>query len=106
MPLLAALLEALLSKLFLLLGLMFAKRVALAISGVVALTAISGALYATMRSVLIPLAGSLFSTSFGGILGMAFPPIAGNCIYAIATVWSACGLYAWQRTAIQRITSI
>lgn len=87
-------------------GIMFAKKVVLALAGVTALAAIAGALYATMRSVVIPLAGQLFSTSYGSIIGLAFPPIAGSCILALTTVWSAAALYSYQRTAIRQITSV
>jgi len=106
MPIFAALVSLLFTKLMLFLGLMFAKKVALTILGVAALVTIAGALYATMRGVIIPLATSLFSTSYGSILGLAFPPIAGTCILGIFTVWSACGLYSYQRTAIRNITAV
>lgn len=106
MPLLGALVQLLFSKLMLFMGLLFAKKVALTLAGITALVAISSALYATMRSVVIPLATALFSTSYGSIIGLAFPPIAGSCILAITTVWSACALYSYQRTAIRNITAV
>lgn len=106
MPLFAGLVTFLMTKVLLFMSLMFAKRVALAILGVAALATIAGALYATMRGVVIPLASQLFSTSYGSIIGLAFPPVAGTCILGIATVWSACGLYSYQRTAIRQITSV
>lgn len=106
MPILGALVTLLFSKLMLFMGLLFAKKVALTLLGVAALATIAGALYATMRSVVIPLASSLFSTSYGSIIGLAFPPIAGQCILAITTVWSACALYSYQRTAIRNITAV
>lgn len=106
MPVLAALIELIASKLALFLAFMFAKRVALAIAGVAALVAISSALYSVLAGVVIPLAGALFSTSYGSIFGLAFPPVAGPCILSLMTVWSACGLYSYQRTAVAKITGV
>lgn len=106
MPIFAALVSALFTKLMLFMGILFAKKVALTILGVTALATVAGVLYATMRAVIVPLAASLFSTSYGSILGLAFPPIAGQCILGITTVWVACGLYSYQRTAIRNITNV
>jgi formate hydrogenlyase subunit 3/multisubunit Na+/H+ antiporter MnhD subunit len=106
MPLFAAMVQLLFSKLLLFMGLMFAKKVGLVLAGVAALTVITGALYTTLRQVIVPLAAQLFQTSYGSIIGLAFPPAAGTCILAITVVWSACGLYSWQRIAVNRITSV
>jgi len=106
MPIFAAMVSLLFTKIMLFMGILFAKKVALAILGVAALATVSGVLYATMRSVVVPLAAQLFSTSYGSIIGLAFPPIAGSCILSIATVWSACGLYSYQRNAIRTITNV
>lgn len=106
MPIFAAMVQLLFTKLMLFMGLLFAKKVALTLAGVAALVAIGSALYATMRSVVIPLASALFNTSYGSIIGLAFPPIAGQCILAITTIWSACTLYSFQRSAIRNITSV
>jgi hypothetical protein len=59
-----------------------------------------------MRGVVIPLAAALFQTSYGSIFGLAFPPIAGTCILAITTVWSAAALFSYQRIAIRQITDV
>jgi hypothetical protein len=106
MPLLAALINLLFGKLMLLLGLLFAKRVGLVLLGVTAWATIAGALYATLRQVIIPLANNLFQTSYGSIIGLAFPPAAGACMLAIGTIWAACGMYTYQRTAIAKITGV
>jgi len=106
MPLLAALLEVLFAKVLGLMALLFAKKVALALAGMTALVAIGSALYATLAQVVIPLAAQLFSTSYGSIIGLAFPPIAGPIILSIMAIWSACALYAFQRSAIRQITGV
>lgn len=106
MPIFAALVSALFTKIMLFMGLLFAKKVALTIAGVAALATVAGVLYATMRAVVVPLAAQLFSTTYGSIIGLAFPPIAGQCILGISTVWAGCTLYSYQRTAIRNITNV
>lgn len=106
MPIFAAMVTALFTQIMTFMAFMFAKKVALTILGVAALVTIAGVLYATMRGVVVPLAAQLFSTSYGSIIGLAFPPIAGQCILGITTVWAACGLYSYQRTAIRNITDV
>lgn len=103
MPLLGALVRGLFVQLFGLLGFIFAKEVAVKLAFAAALLAITGVLYVAMRTAVVPLASSLFTTSYGSIIGLAFPPIAGACMLAISTVWVACGLYSYQRRAIAGI---
>lgn len=105
MPIFAAMVVTLFTQLFAFLGFMLAKKVALVLAGAAATLAVLGILYAAMRAVVIPLAANLFSTSYGAIFGLAFPPIAGTCILAIPTVWVACALYSYQRTTIRSLTS-
>jgi hypothetical protein len=106
MPVLAAMIELVFSKLMLFLGLLFAKRVALTLAGVTAWAAISTSLYLTMRQFIVPIFNAMFQTAYGSLIGLAFPPIAGNCMFAISSVWAACGLYTYQRVAIRNITSV
>lgn len=35
-----------------------------------------------------PLIGALFSTSYGQVIGMAFPPIAGTIIVGLGSLWA------------------
>lgn len=103
---LAAFVELVLGKIALFMAFMFAKKVGLAVLGVGALVTISTALYSVLAGVVIPLATALFATSYGSIFGLAFPPIAGTCILGIMSVWSACGLYSYQRAAIAKISGV
>lgn len=105
MPLLAAAVVSLFTQLFGFLAFFLAKKVVLILAGVAATLAIAGVLYAAMRAVIVPLAANLFSTSYGAIFGLAFPPVAGTCMLALPTVWIACTLYSFQRNAIRNITS-
>lgn len=105
MPLLAALLSALATQLFNLLAYFFARRVGVVLAAAAALATIMAALYAAMRGVIAPLAAQLFSTSYGSIIGLAFPPVAGTCMVAFGTTWAACALYTWQRANIRALAS-
>ncbi len=103
MPLLGGLLAALFGQMFGVLAYIFAKDVAIKLAAVVAFGVFTLALFAAMRAAIVPLASSLFSTSYGSIIGLAFPPIAGTCILAITATWVACALYSYQRNIMQAI---
>lgn len=106
MPLLAAFIELIAGRIMIFMAFMFAKKVFLVLGGLAALVAISTALYSVLAGVVVPLAGQLFATSYGSILGLAFPPVAGACVLSLMTIWSAAGLYAYQRNAVAKITGI
>jgi len=57
-------------------------------------------LLGVFNTAVAPIAAAAFSTSYGQVLGLAFPPIAGSCLASIAAVWAACGLYGIQRRAL------
>jgi hypothetical protein len=106
MPLLGALISFVMGKLMLFMAFMAAKRLLSVTLAIAALTTITGVLISVMHGVVIPLANAAFSTSYGQFLGLAFPPIAGTCIAGLMAIWSACALYAWQRTAIGKLAGI
>jgi hypothetical protein len=105
MPLFGGLVVALFGQLFGFLAYIFAKEVAVKLAAVVAFGVFTLALFAGMRAAIVPLASSLFSTSYGSIIGLAFPPIAGTCMLAITAVWVGCALYSYQRNVMQAITA-
>jgi hypothetical protein len=105
MPLLAVLWTAISAQMMGLVAFFLAKKVGVIVLVVAALATSAGALYLTMRGLIVPLASSLFSTSYGSIIGLAFPPVAGTCMLAISGTWIACGLYSWQRSAIKAIAA-
>jgi len=100
MPLLGALLTTLFGGIATWFVSILGRKLAVAAAGIGALATITGALMLAMRSVVNPLLASMFSTQYGQFLGLAFPPVAGTCIAAIATTWAACALYKWQRAAV------
>jgi hypothetical protein len=100
MPLLGNLLVALVTGLAGFLGQFLARKVAVIAAGVGALGVITIALLAVFNNVVAPLAQQAFSTEYGQFLGLCFPPVAGNCMAAMGTVWAACTLYGWQAKAL------
>lgn len=100
MPILASLLVSLFTGVGGLLSAMFGAQIAVRLAAVAALISFGVALLAIFNGVVAPIAAAVFSTSYGQLLGLAFPPIAGTCLAAIATTWSACTLYGIQRRAL------
>jgi hypothetical protein len=100
MPLLAAAIQALFTALGAFLLKLFLARLAIRVVAVTAIIAAGAALMALYNSTVTPLVAQAFSSSYGQVLGLAFPPIAGTCLAAVAAVWSACGLYTLNRRAI------
>lgn len=102
MPMLANLIAGLLGGLASMLTAWFGVSAAVKVAAVAAFVGFAVALVAAFNVVVSPLAAQLFATSWGQVLGLAFPPVAGTCLAAIAATWSACGLYGLQK----RVTAI
>lgn len=100
MPILAGLLVSMFSALASMFALNLSKKVAFGLAAVTTLGTLYGGLVVVMNAAVSPILGSLFSTSYGQFIGLAFPPIAGTCLGIIATTWAACTLYAWQKKAL------
>jgi hypothetical protein len=87
MPLFAALVKALFgSAVSLLLALVAAKQ-AIRLSAVLIFAGLyltSVVLYSAFVS---PLLGSLFSTAYGQVIGLAFPPVSGTVIASLSALW-------------------
>jgi hypothetical protein len=103
MPILATFIGALLSSLASFFVRFVAVKTSIALAAVAALSALSLGLVLTFNALVSPLVQQAFSTQYGQLLGLAFPPVAGTCIAAIAAAWAACGLYKWQVTAVKTI---
>lgn len=76
------------------------RKLAVVTAAVAALAAITGGLLLAFNTLVSPLAQQMFSTEYGQFLGLAFPPVAGTCLAAIASAWAACALYGWQLKAL------
>lgn len=93
MPLLAGLIQALIGALAAMITREVSKRATVAVLAGSAISVSMLALVATFNLTVKPLVATMFSTQYGQFIGLAFPPIAGTCLAAIAGTWAACGLY-------------
>jgi hypothetical protein len=96
MPLLGALLVTLASGLAEFFVKFMSGKLAIGAAAVSLLAVITAALLVTFNALVVPLAQNAFSNEVGQFLGLAFPPVAGDCMAAMGTCWAACTLYAWQ----------
>lgn len=89
MPVLAALILGIFNKGFnffvVHLGFKFATRITVAAS----LGAGYVALLVLFNSTIVPFLNALFNTSYGTVIGLAFPPISGTVVTGLALLWSA-----------------
>lgn len=104
MPLLANLLAGLVTGLTTLISTIFGVFLAVRLAAFAAFLAFAALLVAAFNTLVAPLAEQIFSTSWGMVLGLAFPPVAGTCLAALAACWSACALYSLQRRALAVVT--
>lgn len=103
MPLLAALLQGLFGALAVWLGRWFGIQVAGRLAAVGTMFTLMAALMAAFNAAVAPLAAAAFSTQYGQVLGLAFPPAAGTCLATYAALWAGCALYAHQRAAARML---
>lgn len=106
MPLLGALLVALTTNFASFFVRFMVARLAIAAAGVASMATITVALLVAFNLIVAPLVSELNGTWFGPWIGLAFPPIAGQCLTALALAWSAVTLYGWQKQAIKVATGV
>lgn len=82
-----------------------AKKIATIAIAVAAFALALTALMLMFNTVVAPLVQSMFSTSFGQFIGLAFPPISGTCMTAITTAWGGCALYKLKVQSIKMSAS-
>jgi hypothetical protein len=99
MPLLGGLLSALFSGLVAWIAQYVTRKVAFGISAVVAMSALTLALFVLFRGLVIALNAytSGAHAMFIDALTMAIPPAAPFCISTYYTLWTAATVYTWQR---------
>jgi len=103
MPILGGLLVSLFTGLGGLFSAIFGAQIAVKLAAVAAFIGFGVVLLGVFNTLVAPIAAAVFSTGFGQVLGLAFPPIAGTCLAAVAAVWAACGLYGIQRRALSMV---
>lgn len=103
MPILAGLLASLFTGLGGLFSAIFGAQIAVKLAAVAAFVGFGVVLLGVFNTLVAPIAAAVFSTAYGQLLGLAFPPIAGTCLAAVAAVWASCGLYGIQRRALSMV---
>jgi len=78
----------------------FASKVAVRVAAIAAVVALGTALLVLFNLAVAPFVLAMFSTNFGQLLGLVFPPVAGTVVAAIITLWGACLTYRLQVRAI------
>lgn len=89
MPLLAGLISSLFTRLFGLATALTAGKLAIRYSVVIALATLYVAAVTLFNGFVSPLLGALFATSYGQVIGLAFPPMAGTVLAGYFGLWSA-----------------
>lgn len=105
MPQLATLLASLIGSLIGGFGKDAARKGATLLIATAAFAAATVALMLVFRTVVAPLVQAAFSTTLGQYIGLAFPPVAGNCIAATTACWIACAVYRLQTRIVQATAS-
>lgn len=88
MPLLAALIKAGLANLYALYLALASARYAALLAVMVAMAGTYVAFVVAWSVYISPLFSLLFSTGFGHVIGLAFPPIAGTVVAGYAALWA------------------
>ena len=100
MPLFAVLFKAVMGNLVAFASLFVTAKYAIRLAAVLALAAIYITAVTVFTTVVSPLVGSLFATSYGQFIGLAFPPIAGTVVTGLSGLWVALvGFSYYQRFA-------
>lgn len=105
MPLLAGLLTSLFGGFAAQIAAMFVKKAGTAVAAAAAIGVAMGVLVVAFNTLVSPFVSSMFTTTYGQFIGLAFPPIAGSCLAAIGSTWAACGLYKLKVATIKATAS-
>lgn len=103
MPILGGLLVSLFTGLGGLFSAIFGAQIAVKLAAVASFLTFGVVLLGVFNTMVAPIAAQVFSTGFGQLIGLAFPPIAGTCLAAVSACWSACALYGVQRRALSMV---
>lgn len=95
MPLLAALIKACFGTVFGFLAAMLGAQTAVRVAAVASIGALYIASVTAFSLVIAPWIGSVFSTQYGQLLGLLFPPVAGTVIAALYTYYMGVVTYRY-----------
>lgn len=88
MPLLAALLRSLLTYIGTVGLILTESKQALRIGFALGMASAYVLCVVGFTTYIVPLIAALFSTSYGQVIGMAFPPIAGTVVAGLVSLWA------------------
>ena len=88
MPLLATLLASVGSGIYSLIAAIVGAKIATRLTAVAALAAIYISCSAFFMGLIEPWLATLFSSTYGQLLGLLFPPISGTVVASLAGYWS------------------
>ena len=88
MPLLATFLGSIGTGIYALMLSMFGAKIAARLAAVLALATIYISCVALFMGLITPWLGALFSSTYGQLLGLLFPPVAGSVVAGLGTYWS------------------
>lgn len=106
MPILGTLLASFFTGVSTFLAKLFAARVAIRLAAVATIATLGTALVVAFNGVVAPLVSALFSTQYGQLLGLVFPPVAGTCLAAVVGLFLACAIYRLQVQAVKITANI
>jgi hypothetical protein len=89
MPLLAALLKAILGGMFSFIVAAIGANLARKVAGIAALATLYFGGLVAFSAVVAPLFGAVFNTQYGQVIGLLFPPVAGTVMVSLAVFWAA-----------------
>lgn len=98
MPLLAAFLGSWITRLLGYMTAKFGAEIAIRMAFVAAIAAVYVALLVAFNGYIQPLLSALFSTGYGTVIGLAFPPIAGSVVTGLAALWVSLQTYRYLRS--------
>ena len=98
MPLLGALIQALVGRTLAFFSGIFGAALGLKLTAAVALAAGYVAAVVAFSAFVGPLFGAVFNTQFGYVLGLLFPPVSGTVLAGLVTYWGAVIVFQYSKS--------
>lgn len=95
MPLLAALFSGLMTSVFTLMASLVGAQIAARLLAVGAVATLYVASVVTFSQVIAPWISNVFSSQYGQLLGLLFPPVAGTVLASLIGYWGAVAAYKY-----------
>ena len=95
MPLLATFLGSILSSIFGLVAAITGAKVAVRLLAVASVAALYVASVLAFSNIIAPWLAVVFSSQYGQLLGLLFPPVAGTVLAALASYWGTVAAFRY-----------